>query len=238
MTQLLTSVQSLDEAVSVAEVGTDILDLKDPRQGALGAVNKTVIQHITQQFSGQIPISVTIGDVVTMDVQTIAQRVKQRLMYNIDYIKIGFFPTDADNYRAVLHALSPLTKKRQKLIAVFFVDQQKLESIDSEAIKQAGFAGVMLDTANKQQGHLLHHCRIEQLTRFIKKVKNQRLLSGLAGSLRECDIKKLNVTGVDYLGFRGALCQQQQRQANIDKKAVERIKDLLNSVETQHNYFS
>ena len=230
MTQLLTSVQSLEEARYVADIGTDILDLKDPQQGALGAVEESIIHAITQQLSGQFSISVTIGDVVSMDVQTIGQAVQQRMAYNIDFIKIGFFPTDTENYQSVLHALSPFTKKKIQLIAVFFADQHRLEKIDLQAIKQAGFTGVMLDTANKQQGHLLQHYDIKQLINFTKKLKKQGLLSGLAGSLREGDIKKLKVTDVDYLGFRGALCQQQQRQASIDKKAVERIKDLLQSV--------
>lgn len=230
MTQLLTSVQNFEEALSVAEVGTDILDLKNPQQGALGAVDKKLIPQITAQFSGQIPISVTIGDVVTMDIQTIVQAVKQRSVYEIDFIKIGFFPTQHKNYDDVFNALCPLTKNKPKLIAVFFADQQQITDINIKAIKQAGFSGIMLDTANKQQGHLLQHCTIEQLVVFVKQVKKSGLLSGLAGSLREEDIRKLKVTAVDYLGFRGALCQQQQRQASIDKKAVKRIKDLLQTM--------
>ena len=56
------------------------------------------------------------------------------------------------------------------------------------------------------------------------------LLCGLAGSLRLDDIARLAPLQADYLGFRGALCVQQQRTAQLDEVRLRQIRDALNKL--------
>ena len=62
MSQLLASVNSLSEALLVADIGVDIIDLKQPVHGALGALTVTEVGEIVRTLQGRYPISATVGD--------------------------------------------------------------------------------------------------------------------------------------------------------------------------------
>ncbi|MCK5188991.1 MAG: hypothetical protein KAR12_02925, partial [Methylococcales bacterium] len=53
--------------------------------------------------------------------------------------------------------------------------------------------------------------------------KDSLLLCGLAGSLKVDDIPELLDLEVDYLGFRGALCEKSKRTAHLNKNAINSI---------------
>jgi uncharacterized protein (UPF0264 family) len=95
------------------------------------------------------------------------------------------------------------------------------------ACQQAGFTGVMLDTQHKQHGSLTKHLAPAGLSNFVTTAQQLGLVCGLAGSLRLSDIADLLPLHADYLGFRGALCQQLQRTAELDPKAITTIKHAL-----------
>ncbi len=75
------------------------------------------------------------------------------------------------------------------------------------ALGRAGFAGVMIDTADKKAGPLTAHLDPLTLGQFVAEARRHGLITGLAGSLRLEDIPALIGVGADYLGFRGALCE-------------------------------
>jgi dihydroneopterin aldolase len=92
---------------------------------------------------------------------------------------------------------------------------------------ECGFAGVMLDTANKGQGRLLDHADVAGLGVFVRACRDHGLLSGLAGSLEAPDVPRLLLLAPDYLGFRGALCAAHDRKAGLDPAAVSLIRALI-----------
>ena len=64
--RLLVSVRSEAEALLAAEGGVDFIDLKEPRDGALGGLPVTTIRSIVaalRQHAIDLPLSATIGDV-------------------------------------------------------------------------------------------------------------------------------------------------------------------------------
>ncbi len=85
----------------------------------------------------------------------------------------------------------------------------------------------MLDTMNKQRGSLTEVMPIATITRFVESAKQYNLLCGLAGSLAIADIPELIPLNADYLGFRGALCEQQQRTATLNPAAIYAIKQAF-----------
>ena len=62
MTLFLASVRDPAEAELALAAGADIVDLKDPGQGALGAVAPGVIAACVAAIAGRAPVSATIGD--------------------------------------------------------------------------------------------------------------------------------------------------------------------------------
>jgi uncharacterized protein (UPF0264 family) len=209
MTRVLASVANLDEACQAYSEGADIIDLKNPSAGALGALPLSVISTITAKLSGMTPLSATIGD-IPMNPDAIVTAVKAVAATGVDYVKIGFFP-DGD-WSAVLQCLQSQVAPGTQMIAVLFADQSPSLKWLSK-IAQCGFAGAMLDTANKDIGSLLQVCEVSFLADFVATCRASSLVCGLAGSLRLDDIPELLILNPDYLGFRGALCHLDRRSA-------------------------
>jgi uncharacterized protein (UPF0264 family) len=92
-----------------------------------------------------------------------------------------------------------------------------------DIMKDAGFTGVMLDTMNKQKGSLTELMAKMEIAQFVRQAKDRQLLCGLAGSLKVEDIPDLMPHKADYLGFRGALCQNHIRAGQLNKQAVLQI---------------
>jgi uncharacterized protein (UPF0264 family) len=228
MTGMLASVNSLKEAALVLSANVDIIDLKQPALGALGALETDIVKKIVTWVDGRCPVSATIGD-LPMEPQIIFNAVKAMADTGVNYIKVGFFPGGA--WSETVEKLSALTQHNIALIAVLFADTQFKEMQDGLAripsLKSAGFRGVMLDTRDKKNGSLTQIMAKTDIRQFISRVKTHQLICGLAGSLRLEDIAGLMTYHPDYLGFRGALCMQHNRTAQLNEASVVQIKQAI-----------
>jgi uncharacterized protein (UPF0264 family) len=92
---------------------------------------------------------------------------------------------------------------------------------------EAGFKGVMLDTAGKGGGGLLDHIDLLSLGQFVEQAHDLDMFCGLAGSLRLEDIPQLLPMGADYLGFRGALCEQGERRAGVVAQRLQAVHEAV-----------
>jgi uncharacterized protein (UPF0264 family) len=223
MTGMLASVNSVAEALLVLSADVDIIDLKQPALGALGALDMATAKQIVARIDGRCPVSATIGD-LPMQPDSVFNAAKAMAETGVDYIKIGFFP--GDDWQGTVKKLSVLTGQNRALIAVLFADTQPDLGIMS-LLKEAGFTGVMVDTMNKQKGSLTQLMPKIEIAQFVTQAKALQLLCGLAGSLRLEDIPELITYQPDYLGFRGALCQEHNRVGQLNKQAVIQIKNAI-----------
>ncbi|MGH8728006.1 MAG: (5-formylfuran-3-yl)methyl phosphate synthase, partial [Burkholderiales bacterium] len=121
-------------------------------------------------------------------------------------------------------AVQPLATQTS-LIAVLFADPNPDLTL-LPMVANAGFAGVMLDTANKDGGGLMSHGSYAFLAQFVSNAQKLDLDAGLAGSLKLEDLAPLLRLSPDYLGFRGALCET-GRASTIDGEKVERLANAM-----------
>jgi dihydroneopterin aldolase len=227
---MLASVRSLDEALIALEGGADLIDLKEPSRGALGALDHAAVRICVQAIGGRRPVSATIGDLPSMDPQLMTAAVERMADTGVDFIKIGFF----SHPRACecANALSNMAS-RARLIAVLFADAPiDLALVDELA--RNGFAGAMLDTAHKTGKTLCDWRTGIELEEFVARGRSRRLLTGLAGSLRREDLPPLIAIGPDYLGFRGALCRNGERGQLLDRKAFAQIRAAIAQGTARH----
>jgi uncharacterized protein (UPF0264 family) len=223
MTGMLASVNSIAEALLVLSAKVDIIDLKQPASGALGALDINLIKQIIAEIDERCPVSATIGD-LPMQPDLVFNAVKTMAETGVDYIKIGFFPEG--DWLETVNKLSVLSQQNIALIAVLFADNQPdLTIVDS--LKDAGFTGVMLDTMDKKNGSLMQVMKKTEIGQFVRLAKSRQLLCGLAGSLKLQEIPVLMPYQPDYLGFRGALCLQHNRTAQLNKTSIMRIKQAI-----------
>jgi uncharacterized protein (UPF0264 family) len=226
MTLFLASVRDAAEAETALLANADIIDLKDPAQGALGAVDLETTRRAVALIAGRVPVSATIGD-LPMQPEAIRNAVIERASCGIDYVKFGLFP--GGDPQACFQALRPIAP-RVRLILVLFADA--LPAFDAvSAAAEIGATGIMLDTADKHAGSLLTHLDTSDIVRFVAHAKAQGLMAGLAGSLRGADVPKLLTLSPDLLGFRGALCRG-QRSASLDPASCASIRALIPHVES------
>ena len=221
MPKILASIKNLKEVKLIINTDIDIIDLKDPSNGALGKLNDNDIKIITEYVNKKKLTSSTIGDLPN-DVELISKNVKKISATQVDFIKIGVYDPKYINTLCSLNSL-------KKLIAVFFADKFLPDENDLKKIKDSGFYGVMIDTSNKNAGNVFDHTSINNLNIFIKKSEKLKLLTGIAGSVNETHIDKLIRLNPNYVGFRGALCENKNiRASSISKKNVINIINLVN----------
>lgn len=227
MTMMLASVRSLDEALFALEANADFIDLKEPSQGALGALDHAAVRVCAQAIGGRRPVSATIGDIVSMNPGAMTKAVERMAATGVDYIKIGFFAhSRAFDCATALKTLA----HRARLVAVLFADEAYDLALVN-ALADAGFTGAMLDTAHKTGKSLRDWRKDRELREFVKKARSAGLLTGLAGSLRQEDVAPLLTIGPDYLGFRGALCLGSDRSQNLDAAAFAKIRNAIQESE-------
>lgn len=222
MTRMLASVTNAQEAATAIQAGVDLIDLKDPSSGALGALPTTEIQRIRDLVGDRHPISATIGDRPPVPAET-AEAIAALSAIGVDYVKVGFFSqAHLDACLPVIADLSP----RQAIIAVLFADTDTAQA-DLEPFAKAGCAGVMLDTADKTAGRLCQHLDLATLGHFVARAKSLGLMTGLAGSLRITDIPALQRLEPSYLGFRSALCHDGRRSQKLDPQRLRAVRQTM-----------
>jgi (5-formylfuran-3-yl)methyl phosphate synthase len=221
MTRMLASVADAAEADIVAQLGTDIVDLKDARRGALGAVPLNAAREAIATVAGRSEISAALGDPPYDDDGLLASA-RALAAIGVDTLKLAVdSPTLhrlGESLRALAHDVG--------LIGMMFADEQPDFALLAK-LSALGFKGAMLDTRDKTRGRLVAHLDVVRLNLFCSQAGALGLMSGLAGSLEGPDVPRLLLVRPDVLGFRGALCHAHDRRDSIDPQAVALIRDLI-----------
>jgi uncharacterized protein (UPF0264 family) len=222
MTLFLASVRDEAEAERAVGAGVDIIDLKDPSQGALGALAPGVVGACVRTVAGRAPLSATVGD-LPLQSEAIRAALLTTAALGVDYVKLGLFP-DADA-ESCLDSLRPAAA-RIRLILVLFADA--LPQFDAIGLAASiGACGVMFDTLGKSAGALPDHLPPAALAPQLAAAKAQGLTVGLAGSLKARHVPSLMALDPDLLGFRGALCLDGERAAPLDPARLASIRALI-----------
>ena len=144
----------------------DIIDLKDPDVGALGALDLVKTRQIVQTINGCGLVSATVGE-QHVSLCELIEDINARAQLGVDIIKIGISALFYDHRFFV--EMPKLTLAGVKMVVVFFADE-KLDLDLLPALQKAGFFGAMLDTKNKQQ-HLFAMQTKKALHRFTQLCK-------------------------------------------------------------------
>lgn len=222
MTLMLASVADAAEAEIALIEGADVIDLKDPAEGPLGALEISTVRATVAAVGRRRPVSAVTGN-LDMVPAVIAAAAEALVAAGVDYVKVGFFPSEVA--QASIDALRPIAA-RTHLVAVLFADLPHDLSL-LPRFAAAGFKGAMLDTAMKGKKRLIDHIDIAGLKVFVDLCRDSKLMGGLAGSLEPPDIARLLLLDPCFLGFRGALCGEGDRTQRIDATHVKLVRDLI-----------
>ncbi len=230
--KLLVSPLDLEEAKAAVEGGADIVDVKNPKEGSLGANFPWVIAEIQSNLPGGVELSATIGDLdFKPGTASLAAYGLARL--DVDYVKAGFYGIRNEEQAVEMgKALKRAISGESRLIIAGYADHTNIGSIDPrtlpEIARRVDAYGVMIDTARKNGVGLFQHMKINVVESFVKESKDAGIMCALAGSLDFDDLATLKEIQPDVVGIRGLACTNGDRnKGRISAEKVERIKSFI-----------
>ena len=228
MMRMLVSVRDVPEALLAVRGGADFIDLKEPREGALGdldlATIAAIVRALREPGNGlrRLPISATIGDLPMSDLGAILARVDAVAACGVDYVKVGI-----ERVAQAGSVLDALAGSGHAVVPVFIADW----GLDFEAIAHActlRFPGLMVDTADKLTGSLFDVLSDAELRRFVSMVRASGAMVGLAGALRLPQLAALHALSPDFAGFRSAVCAG-DRSGTLDPERLRVLAAALHA---------
>lgn len=233
--ELLVSAINLNEAKNATLGGADILDVKNPKEGSLGANFPWIIREISDFAGNDIIVSTTIGD-VPFKPGTVSLAALGSAVSGSNYIKVGLYgPENYDEAYEVMTAVSKTIHDYDDNITVVacgYADAYRVGSVEPMDIPKVAYDSgcdiAMLDTYLKDGMRLTDHMDKDQLSDFVNKTHDFGLKVALAGSVNSNDIPLLKELSCDIMGVRGCVCTGGDRNNGvIDIELVKQLKDNI-----------
>jgi len=230
--RLLVSVVDVDEARAAAAAGADIVDVKNPAEGSLGAPSPVVIESVRAALPTELPVSAAIGDMPNLP-GTAALAALGAARSGAAFVKVGLWgvANEAEAVtllRAVREAIAGVPGA--EVVAGAYADARRVAPapLAPELLPRvAAAAGVkvcLLDTAVKDGRGLLDWLSPDELTSFADDARAGGLEVALAGALRAEDLPVVQATGADIAGVRSAACGDGRRSGPLEAARVRALR--------------
>jgi len=241
--KLLISPLNEKEASEAIAGGADIIDVKNPQEGALGANFPWVIKRIREIAPRKIQVSCTLGDVPNLP-GSISLAALGAASLGVDYIKVGLYgfktPREAVFLLQNVNKAAKECNPKIKVVATGYADAERISTLDPmlipEIASKAQVDLAMIDTAVKDGKNLFNFLAVKQLEKFVDEAHKLGLEAALAGSLRKQDLPMVYGLGADVAGLRGAACTNSDRvSGQITRKLVQELVETVKQAENQAN---
>jgi uncharacterized protein (UPF0264 family) len=231
MTQLVISIRSQQECATALQTGANIIDIKDPTLGSLGAADVDVIRRIVAQVDRRRPVSIALGELREFDARRFAE------LPTVEYVKLGLagcagWPLWPETW---LEAWQQLPGQAHR-VAVAYADADLARcphwSDVLECGRACGCSVLLVDTHDKSAGGLLDWVDRAELQRIRQATLASGLQLALAGSLTRTQIGELLSLVPDFVAVRGAVCHG-YRIDSLSRVCVDQIVSDLGHFEAQ-----
>ena len=205
--RLLVSVRDAVEAAAALAGGADIVDAKEPQNGALGPVSHRTLTAIIAAVAGATPVSVALGETSRDDVISGARAATRA---GVAFAKVGFAGMRRQR-RTAEHAVTAFAALLPAAtVLVAYVDYERAEAPPPDELldiaRRSNAAGILLDTFDKDSAGLTAVMTPGELRAFVSRAKSSGHVVAVAGKLTVEDIALMHAAGADVVGFRGAAC--------------------------------
>ena len=235
--RLLVSVVDAEEAELAVAGGVDIVDVKNPSEGSLGAPAPGVLAQVRAVVPPELPLSAALGDLPCLP-GTAALAALGAARSGAAYVKLGLWGvTRVEDAVAVLRAARVAVAGEAEVVAVAYADAARVSSRPLApwelvaAAREAGLSGCLIDSAIKDGRGLLSWIGPDALAELVAEAHGAGLEIALAGELRAEDLPAVRATGADIAGVRSAACLEGRRTAALDPARVAALRAVC-AVET------
>lgn len=221
--RLLVSVVSAAEARRALVGGADIIDVKDPAEGALGAPAPQVLSGVVDAVGGAAPVSVALGDLPDLP-HTAALAARGAALGGAGYVKAGLRGvSDLAAAVRLVQAVADAVPAETAVIAVAYADAAALRpaalapSCLPALVERTGIGGALVDTFAKDGRGLYEWLSAQELTELAARTQQAGGSFGVAGQLA---LGELGRVAADVVGVRSAVCHGGDRSAALDADLV------------------
>jgi (5-formylfuran-3-yl)methyl phosphate synthase len=221
--RLLVSVVSGAEARLALAAGVDIIDVKDPREGALGAPVPSILSEVVGAVGAAAPVSVAVGDVPDLP-HTVALAALGASLSGADYVKVGLRGVRRlDAAVALMGAVADAVGAGTAVIAAAYADADALDPPAfapaqlPELVDRAAISGALVDTFVKDGRGLYGWLSELELTELAARTHEVGASFGVAGQLRRDELRRV---AADVVGVRSAVCRGGDRAGALDPDLV------------------
>ncbi|MGB9778719.1 MAG: (5-formylfuran-3-yl)methyl phosphate synthase, partial [Candidatus Bathyarchaeales archaeon] len=207
--RLLVSVVDKKEALEAVKGGANIIDVKNPREGSLGANFPRVIKQVrdvVKHFGlSDTMVSATIGDLPNLP-GTASLAALGAAVSGANYIKAGLFGVKtASEAIYLLREVCRAVKDHNpslKVIAAGYADYESVGCLNPlqlpEVTNAAEADGVMVDVKVKSACKgVFSFLSKGELEKFVEKAHELNLIVAIAGSLDKSDVSSVFALGAD-----------------------------------------
>ena len=230
-----------NEALEAITGGADIIDVKNPKEGALGANFPWVIKRIKEITPKNLKVSCTLGEVGNFP-GSVSLAALGAASLGVDYIKVGLYGIKTPKEAIfLLQNVSRAAKEynpKIKIAIAGYADAERIGAINPLLIPEIGNKSqvdvAMIDTSVKDGKNLFDYLTKEKLKKFVDSAHGFGLEAALAGSLKKQDLPIVHSLGTDIAGLRGAACTNSNRvKGQITRKLVSELVEVLRQAKPQ-----
>jgi uncharacterized protein (UPF0264 family) len=237
--KLLISPKNEKEAAEAIAGGADIIDVKNPKEGPLGANFPWIIKRIRQITPKNTEVSCTLGEVPNLP-GSMALAALGAATTGVNYIKAGLYGLKTPE--EAVYLMENVTKAAKeynpsiKVVASGYADAGRISTVDPLLVPKIAHEAqadiAMIDTAIKDGKSLFTFLTKPKLRRFVAAAHNYGLKAALAGSLQKEDLPLVHALGADVVGLRGAACTLSDRvNGQITREKVRELVEVVKRAE-------
>jgi (5-formylfuran-3-yl)methyl phosphate synthase len=210
---LLVSVRSASEALEALSGGAQVIDVKEPNRGPLGAADASTIASVVRAVNGRAPVTAAMGELTELIDANHEPLPSGVCLFKIGLACVRSLPNWRHLWQGVvadIQSAACTSVARPEPTAVIYADWKsagapKPDDILSAAT-QSGCPALLIDTWDKSAGSLFDHWAMEDVGRFVRVVRSQGLLVVLAGSLVNETFISASCLAPDLVGVRTSAC--------------------------------
>jgi uncharacterized protein (UPF0264 family) len=230
---LMVSVISPEEVPTAIAGGADILDVKNPAEGSLGAPDAQILRNVTAIAPDSVQVSAAIGDMPNLP-GTASLAALGAASCGVNYVKVGLYGPKSEEEAiymlgALLKAVRPFLNV--KIIAAGYADAQRSGTLDPCLLpgiaRKAGISGCLLDTYVKDGRNLFDFQVPEVLRALAVEAHAGGLLFALAGALQAEHLRLAHEVGADIVGVRTAACRGNRRNGRLDLEKIRLLRQQM-----------
>lgn len=239
--RVLISPESVEEALSIIDFGMDILDIKNTKEGSLGAQFPWNIKRIVEQTAvRKVKTSATLGD-LPYKPGTAAQAAYGVALTGVTYIKAGLYGCKTQQQAfEVMDAIRQavrMVSETADVVAAGYADWHRFGGLDPISVVKAAAEArcdlVMVDTAIKDGKTLFDNMSMSDIKSFIDAAHDAGMQVALAGSIKQKDAPALLRLRPDLIGVRGAVCEDSNdRHTKICPKKTRAFVEYFHSADS------